>query len=248
MTKKDINYSDTVIYKIICNDTNITDVYVGSTTNFIKRKCLHKCACNTMKNKAYNTKLYQSIRYNGGWENWAMLEVEKYPCKDGNEARARERVMYDQLNASLNTIRPSISALEEKQQNKKDSLNEKQTHITAYIRYIKDIIQNYSRFNKPDRLLKMNPHQYSYKNYNGYLDMQLKKDNEYITLDEYNHILDLLEKELSERLSNKPPKLLNPNATPCSCGGSFTTKGQSRHLKTVKHQEFMMKTTEEPSN
>ncbi len=38
MPKKIIDFSKTIIYKIVCNDLNITDVYVGRTTNFINRK------------------------------------------------------------------------------------------------------------------------------------------------------------------------------------------------------------------
>ena len=48
MPKKDIDYSKTIIYKIVCNDLNITDVYVGHTTNFIKRKARHKYDCNNI--------------------------------------------------------------------------------------------------------------------------------------------------------------------------------------------------------
>ena len=38
MPKKEINYQNTIIYKIRCKDLNIKDVYVGHTTNFIQRK------------------------------------------------------------------------------------------------------------------------------------------------------------------------------------------------------------------
>ena len=54
-------------------------------------------------------KVYQIIRANGGWDNWIMIEIEKYPCKDGNEARARERYYFDLLNATMNMIRPFMS-------------------------------------------------------------------------------------------------------------------------------------------
>ena len=38
MPKNEIDYSNTIIYKITCLDPNITDVYVGHTTNFVQRK------------------------------------------------------------------------------------------------------------------------------------------------------------------------------------------------------------------
>ena len=46
MPKTNIDYSNAIIYKIVCNNLNITDVYVGHTTQFTKRKNIHKCRCN----------------------------------------------------------------------------------------------------------------------------------------------------------------------------------------------------------
>jgi hypothetical protein len=101
---KKIDYSKTVIYKIVCNDILITDIYIGSTTNFVKRKCAHKNRINDPKHSHY--KIYTTIRDNGGWENWQMIEIEKYPCADGNESRARERYWFEELQAKLNTNTP----------------------------------------------------------------------------------------------------------------------------------------------
>ena len=38
MPRKAIDYSRTIIYKIVCNDLNVEECYVGSTTDFSKRK------------------------------------------------------------------------------------------------------------------------------------------------------------------------------------------------------------------
>ena len=48
-----------------------------------------------------------------------MIEIEKYKCDDGNEARARERYWYEQLQATLNMIRPLQTDEEIKQYNTK---------------------------------------------------------------------------------------------------------------------------------
>ena len=45
MPRKEINYQKTIIYKIVSKDLNFTDVYVGHTTNFTKRKENHKSDC-----------------------------------------------------------------------------------------------------------------------------------------------------------------------------------------------------------
>ena len=107
-----IDYSKTIINKIVCNDLNITDCYVGHTTNFRHRKSNHKDGCNYEKDKHYHYKVYEIIRANGGWDNWSMLEIEKYPCVDANEARTRERYWYEKLNPTLNSRLPIISKQE----------------------------------------------------------------------------------------------------------------------------------------
>ena len=122
MPKKNIDYSKIIIYKIVCNDLNITDVYVGHTTNFIKRKAKHKANCNNINGKAYNFKIYNTIRNNMGWLNWSMIEIEKYPCNDINEASARERYWYELLNAKLNKNCPGRNNKEYYQDNK-DKIN-----------------------------------------------------------------------------------------------------------------------------
>lgn len=107
MPRKAIDYSNTIIYKIVCKDLEIKDVYVGHTTDFTNRKYQHKSACSCENDKHYNYKVYEFIRENGGWDNFEMIEIEKYNCKDANEARARERYWYEELNATLNSSVPN---------------------------------------------------------------------------------------------------------------------------------------------
>ena len=113
MPKDVINYKNTIIYKIVCNDLNIKDIYVGSTTNFIGRKRQHKKNCCNNIKKTENCKIYKFIKENGGWNNWSMFEIEKFECNDGNEARTRERYWYEILNANLNSQRP-LTTIEER--------------------------------------------------------------------------------------------------------------------------------------
>jgi len=108
MPKKEIDYSNTIIYKIICKDQNITDIYVGHTTNFVQRKYSHKQGCINKKSINYSCKLYKIIRENGGWNNWNMIMLNFYKCKDGNEARQKEQEYYEKLNANLNSVEPFI--------------------------------------------------------------------------------------------------------------------------------------------
>jgi hypothetical protein len=106
MPKTDIDYSNTIIYKITCKDPNVKDVYVGHTTNFVQRKHAHKQGCNNEKSTNYQCKLYKTIRTNGGWNNWTMEIINFFKCRDHYEARIKEQEYFVSLNATLNSIEP----------------------------------------------------------------------------------------------------------------------------------------------
>ena len=116
MTKHDkINYNKGMIYKLVCNDLNIKECYVGSTTNFIKRKYKHKSDCNNEKSKDYNFNRYNFIRNNGGWENWSMVLVENFNCESKRELEQRERFWFEKLKSTLNSHKPYITEEENKE-------------------------------------------------------------------------------------------------------------------------------------
>jgi hypothetical protein len=130
------------MYKIVCNDLEIKDIYVGHTTDFIRRKTQHKSSCI----KKQNVKLYKTIHDNGGWENWSMIEIEKYPCNDFNEAVARERHWYETLNANLNVQYPSRSQKEYYNMNREDKLECAKEYVKN--NYEKVLEQNKKYYNK----------------------------------------------------------------------------------------------------
>jgi hypothetical protein len=107
MPRKIIDYSKTMMYKIVSNDLNILDCYVGSTTDFTKRKCAHKTDCTNINSKKYNYKVYKFIRDNGDWHNWSMILIEMYSCTNHLESSQRERYWCEHLNATLNSVIPS---------------------------------------------------------------------------------------------------------------------------------------------
>jgi hypothetical protein len=106
MPKTDIDYTNTIIYKITCKDPTVTDVYVGHTTNFVQRKHAHKQSCTNTKSRNYKCKLYDLIRNNNGWDNWNMEIVNFFNCKDAYEARQKEQEYFILLNATLNSVEP----------------------------------------------------------------------------------------------------------------------------------------------
>ena len=88
------------IYKICCDD--LPDfVYVGSTKAFRERKRRHRRnLLNSRKEKLYNT-----IRENGGWDNWRMVIIEDCGEITLTEARIKEEEHRVKLNANLNSMR-----------------------------------------------------------------------------------------------------------------------------------------------
>ena len=124
MPQLPMNYNNSAIYKICCNDISITDVYVGNTTNFIKRKSHHKCACNNERDTAYNYNVYQFIRAHGNWANWSMIVVANFPCQSKNQLHTRERYHMELLNSTLNKVIPTRTEKEYKKDNEE--------HIRVY--------------------------------------------------------------------------------------------------------------------
>ena len=134
MNKK-MNYSNTIIYKICCKDQNISDLYVGHTTNFFTRKQSHRNCCNNQNNSSYNSKLYTYIRENGGWKNWDMIEIAKYNLNNVEEARIKEQEHYEQLQANLNSYPPYIKPNEIKSKQPEDKYDETQKYVCENCKY-----------------------------------------------------------------------------------------------------------------
>lgn len=97
------DYSKSVIYKVQhLNDDNL--LYIGSTTNFTKRKNKHKCDCKTSKSK-----VYVMIRENGGWDCFNMIVIKEFPCENKQELLIEEDNMMRQMKSILNMNRAHIT-------------------------------------------------------------------------------------------------------------------------------------------
>tara|TARA_B110000211_G_C13669990_1_gene374106 strand:- start:20 stop:532 length:513 start_codon:yes stop_codon:yes gene_type:complete len=123
------NYGNSIIYKLCCNDIEITDEYVGSTVNFNQRECQHRTVCSNASNlnTKYNMKVYVIIRENGGFENWNMVAIEEYTATDKRDLHKRERYWFDELKPTLNMQTPSRTKKEYHQDHKeKDKRYKKQ--------------------------------------------------------------------------------------------------------------------------
>lgn len=137
MPKQPIDYSKTIIYKLVCNDLNIKELYVGHTTDFKSRKRKHKCSIENFNDNEYNTKKALFIREHGGWSNWTMIEIEKCPCNDKREACSRERYWYEELNAKLNSYTPLFDGTNQEYQ-EDYRIKHKEQMATYYKKHNKD--------------------------------------------------------------------------------------------------------------
>jgi hypothetical protein len=108
MTELIIEYS---IYKIVCKDTAITDLYVGSTKDIKTREAVHKSDCHSPNSGRYNLRIYKFIRDHGGYENWEMVVLETVLC-NRVQAKIYERTYSELLMATLNMNVPGRTAQE----------------------------------------------------------------------------------------------------------------------------------------
>jgi hypothetical protein len=189
MPRLPINYQNALIYKFVCKDLDVKECYVGSTTDFRKRKSGHKTDCNNVKSKRYYLNVYQFIRDNNGWDNWDMVLIEKYPCDDRLELHQRERYWFEELNASLNKNIPSRSQKEASKEWYEDNKEKIKIQKKEYRESNKDKIEiqkkEYRKTNK-DKIAKLTQKKYNcecggkYRHQNKSHHLKTNKHQKYI--------------------------------------------------------------------
>lgn len=118
MPRLPINYANTHFYKLVCKNTNITDCYIGHTTDFKRRKSEHKCTSTNQNDQKYNSRLYKFIRDNEGFNNFDMILIETISCNNVLEAKREERQFIEHYKPSLNSSIPLRSYEEYRAENK----------------------------------------------------------------------------------------------------------------------------------
>ena len=218
MPKIIINYNNTIIYKIVCKDVNITDCYVGQTTHFTNRKSQHKTNCNNINNSSYNCYVYQFIREHNGWDNWDMIEIEKYNAIDRLDAGKKERYWVETLQATLNKNIPSRTEKEYRIDN-----NDK-----TKARY---------KQNK-DKILQYHKEYYKQNKEKSPIYYELNKDKVQNYHKEYNEKnKDKLTEQHKDYYKQNKDQLNQKHS--CVCGGKYTTQHKLIHEKTKKHIDFV---------
>ena len=216
MSFKKVDYNKTIIYKIVCKDLSVTEIYIGSTINFRQRKSHHKSSCNNSSSNTYNYILYEFIREHGGWDNFEMIEIEKYPCNDGNEARARERYYIELLNAKLNKVQRPFVTVEEQKVKAKERKQKEQYKENQKIYRNTLSEERKAEIQLRDKERKQSEY---YKNY-------MKEYRKQYTVEHRDKIN-----------GKKREKII------CSCGVTISKASKSKHLISQKHIEYMNKSS-----
>jgi len=107
------------VYKLKCKDTNITEFYIGSTTNFNKRKPTHKSDSNNLNSNNYCFPLYMFINVNGGFNNWEFEVIKEYKFITKKELIMNEQYYKDLLKPELNSCNAYGNDIERNKNRKK---------------------------------------------------------------------------------------------------------------------------------
>lgn len=103
-----------VMYKLSPKNKDLKYCYIGHTNNFVFRKRQHYLPCIDLNHSKSHLLLYETIRQHGGWDEWEMVELEKFNGKTKLEARIREQELIHEHGANLNMLKAYISEEERK--------------------------------------------------------------------------------------------------------------------------------------
>jgi len=231
------------IYKICCDDLPNYN-YVGSTKAFRQRKNEHKSRLN----KGDTKKIYNTIRENGGWDNWRMVILEDLGEVSFIEARIKEEEHRVKLNANMNSKKCYTTEEEKKEYSKeyflinKEKLNQKGKE---WRENNKEYYKKYSQDNNETIKLKWKTwynnnkeHVLNYqKNYNEDNKEHITERQKKYREKNKEHIT---EKQKEYREQNKEQiKEWRSKKVTCECGCLITQSHINRHKKTNNHLDLM---------
>ena len=238
MPLKATDYSKTIIYKIVCKDLNIPDIYIGHTKNFTQRKNTHKNSCCNETSPNYNRYVYKFIRQNGGWENWSMIQIEQHNCKNKRDAESTEQYWIEQLGATLNSNKPYAMCKEEEKIYKKNWYEEKKDYVLqkAKEQYEENKEQKieYQKQYAEENKDKIKSYQDEYREKNKEQLYEQKKIYRAEHKEEASQAHKAWREVNKEKIREQKKQVIN-----CECGCQYTFGNKHRHLKTKVHTDFL---------
>ena len=256
MPLTNVDYSKTIIYKIQHKEIDEL-LYVGSTTDFTRRKATHKWRCNNNNDKCPpNLKVYKMMRDNGGWDMFNMVIIKEFPCNNKQEALAEEDRCIRETKATLNMMRAYISH-DEKAERCKHYMH------TNYERNKPKILERCKQYRE---LHKEQCAKYRKQHYEQNKEYILERGKHYYeqnkekVLEHCKQYRDLHKEQYAKtnkiyREKNKDKKKNNDKQyyeqnkeyilermkqkITCECGCIITKCNLKRHFKSMKHQDFL---------
>lgn len=149
MPKKEIN--DYIFYKIVCISDDIDLCYVGSTANWKARNHAHKSNCNNENSKNYNNNIYKSIRENGGWSNFKMIEIGKKEQLTKREAEQVEEDYRVELKANMNMKKCFRTEEQRQEQIKEYYQNNKEKRKEQWRKYYQNNKKQHEKYKERQR-------------------------------------------------------------------------------------------------
>ena len=208
------DYSKTIIYKIQHED-NEELIYVGSTTDFTKRKYRHKYNC--INPNYQNRKLYKMINDNGDWEAFKMIQIKEFPCNNKREAEAEEDKVMLELKANMNDRRASRSHKGYYENNKEQITQKKKDYRDKNKEQLSQKRKDYCDKNK-DKIIDYHK---EYRDKNKEKIVENKKQ-----------YYELNKEKILEKVT-------------CECGCVVVKKCLLRHKKSTKHIKLLNESTEQ---
>ena len=220
MPKHQVNFQKCLIYKIQHLD-NEELLYVGHTTDFIRRQYAHKVCCMNKNSKAYNLKLYEIIRSNGDWDMFSMVLIHKFPCNSKLEACKEEDKVMREFKTTMNTNSAWVNKEDYGKEYYAKNREQKIEISKKWYSENKEVSQEYYKENKEH--ISNSQKEYRDKNKEKIDELSLKH-----------------RQNLIHKIMNKYEEIKH-NKFYCGCGSIFIDRpsNHNNHFKSDKHQIYL---------
>jgi len=216
--------NDYIFYKIVNVNGDIDLCYVGSTANWKQRQIQHKHVCNNPNTERHNLKVYKTIRENGGWEEFKMIEIARGEQLTLTEAHKKEEEYRIELKANMNS-KKCYGAETLKEYTKQYNIDNADK-IKKYKIDNADKIKEY-RINNVERD-RERARQYYNDNADKYKQYRIDNADKIKERRKQYHI------DNADKI-----KAVKYAKHTCDCGSSYSWCHKSRHLKSKKHQKYV---------
>lgn len=248
-------YQNSKIYSI--KNTLNDKIYIGSTTvSLSQRMTKHRTSMKCERRGG--CLLYQQMR-ELGVDNFYITLIEKYPCNDIEELRAKEGEWIDKIGTLNMKVAGRTPA-----QYRKDTVEQKKEYDKDYNEKNKEKRhkQAKERYENNKEYIKQKNNQHYHQNKQKINQKQkIYRDNNQDTIKEYKknyrieHKEEISEKSKQKYQENKEAinaknkkyrekhkeelKAKNNMKCQCECGKIYTHNNKARHIKSNHHQNFL---------